>query len=576
MASPGLIKRRVPALQWLPRYDGAWLRPDVIAGVTTASVIVPKAMAYATLAGLPVQIGLYTVLVPTIVYAFLGTSRRLSVSTTTTLGILTAAEIAEIAPNAAVAEAVAVAATLTLAVGVVLVLASALRLGFVAQFISEPVLTGFKAGIGLVIVVDQMPKLLGVHFAKGSLFQNLASIVTHLPDTHRATLVIAAATVALMVVVARLTPRVPAPLLAVAAGIAASGLLGLQAIGVETVGTIPPGLPGFAAPQVSLLPQLWPGAVGIALMSFTESIAVGRAFSRRGEARPDPNQELFALGAANVAGGLFATMPGGGGTSQTAVNSRAGARSQVAALVAAAATIAVLWFLAPLISLMPQATLAAVVIVTSVGLIDVADLAAIRRVRTVEFRWAVAAMAGVVVLGTLPGILVAIILSMGSLLRQANDPPLYVLGRKPGTDVFRARSPEHPEDESFPGLLIVRTEGRIYFANAQRLVDKATALVATTHPKVVLLDCSAVPDIEYTALKGLIDIEGSLRESGIELWLAALNPAALAVIQRVPLGEQLGRTRMHFNVPIAVARYLAEWQGHAPGSEATAGPGATL
>jgi MFS superfamily sulfate permease-like transporter len=217
---------------------------------------------------------------------------------------------------------------------------------------------------------------------------------------------------------------------------------------------------------------------------------------------------------------------------------------------------------------MPQATLAAVVIVTSMGLIDVSDLAAIRRVRTVEFRWAAAAMAGVVILGTLPGILVAIILSMLSLLRQANDPPLYVLRRKPRTDVFRPTSEQHPEDESFPGLLIIRTEGRIYFANAQRLVDKAVVLVGAARPEVVLLDCSAVPDIEYTALKSLIDLEASLRESGIALWLAALNPAALAVIQRVPLGEQLGRDRMHFNVPVAVATYLAKRQGHATGASA--------
>lgn len=555
MKVPGFIRRRIPALEWLPRYESAWFRPDVIAGVTTASVIVPKAMAYATLAGLPVQVGLYTVLLPTLVYALLGTSRVLSVSTTTTLGILTAAEIAERVPHASPEQAVAVATTLAVAVGAVLVIAAALRLGFVAQFISDPVLTGFKAGIGLVIVVDQLPKLLGVHFEKGSVFQNVVSTARHLPETHPATLVLAVATIALMIVVARLTPRVPAPLLAVVAGVAASGLLALQAMGVETVGTIPPGLPAFAAPQLSLLPQLWPAAVGIALMSFTESIAVGRAFSRRGEPRPDANQELLALGVANTVGGLFGAMPGGGGTSQTAVNFRGGARSQVAALVAGAATVAVLWFLAPLISLMPQATLAAVVIVTSIHLIDVADLAAIRRVRIFEFRWAAAAMAGVVILGTLPGILVAIILSMLSLLRQANDPPLHVLGRKPGTDVFRPRTPEHPEDESYPGLLLVRTEGRIYFANAQRLVDKLMALVARERPKVLVLDCRAVPDIEYTALKSLIELEASLSETGVELWLASLNPAALAVIQRVPFGERLGRARMHFNLALAVGKY---------------------
>ena len=554
MAAPRLT-RVVPVLNWLPRYRREQWRTDAVAGVTTASVIVPKAMAYATLAGLPVQVGLYTVLVPTLVYALLGTCGRLSVSTTTTLGILTAAEIAEIGPQATPAEALTIATTLALAVGLVLLQAGLLRLGFVAQFISEPVLTGFKAGIGLVIVVDQVPKLLGIHFDKGSLLHNVLAIVAHVPEAHGITFALAAATIVLMVLLPRLLPRVPGPLVAVSAGIAASGLLALASLGVATAGSIPSGLPPFTPPDVELLPKLWPGAVGIALMSFTESIAVGRAFGRRGEPRPEANQELFALGAVNVMGGLFGAMPAGGGTSQTAVNARAGALSQMAALVTGAATLAVLWFLAPLISLMPDATLAAVVIVTSVHLIDVHDLSAIRRVRTVEFRWAVAAMLGVVVLGTLPGILVAVILSMASLLRQANDPPVYVLGRKPGTDVFRPRSAEHFEDDIFPGLLLLRTTGRLYFANAQRVVDKALVLVAERCPAVVALDCSAVPDIEFTALRSLIDLEATLREQGIELWLASLNPAALEVIQRSRLAETLGRARMHFTPQAVVATF---------------------
>ena len=550
------MRRLVPALDWLPRYDRSHLRADAIAGVTTASVIVPKAMAYATLAGLPVQAGLYTVLLPTFVYALLGTSFRLSVSTTTTLGILTAAEIADLGPDATPAEAVAIATTLAVAVGVVLALAGALRLGFVAQFISEPVLTGFKAGIGLVIVVDQLPKLLGVHFDKGTLLQNVLSVISHVPQSHGPTLALAVGTIVLMVAIGRFAPRIPGPLVAVAAGIAASGLLHLPSLGVETAGNIPAGLPPLTLPDPALLPRLWPGAVGIALMSFTESIAVGRAFSRRGEPRPDANQELLALGVVNGLSGLFGAMPAGGGTSQTAVNVRAGATSQVAALVTAAATLAVLWLLAPLISLMPQATLAAVVIVTSIHLIDVGDLAAIRRVRTIEFRWAVAALLGVVVLGTLPGILVAVLLSMASLLRQANDPPVYVLGRKRGTDVFRPASAEHADDETFPGLLVLQTMGRLYFANAQRVADRVLALVASEKPSVVLLHCSAVPDIEYTALKSLVELEATLGEGGVELWISGLSPAALAVIQRAGLFERLGRGRMHFNVQVAVSRFL--------------------
>jgi high affinity sulfate transporter 1 len=557
MAVRGFLAKLIPALEWLPAYNRDWLPRDVVAGLTTAAVILPKAMAYGALAGLPVQAGLYTALVPTAVYAFLGSSRRLSVSTTTTIGILTAAEVATVAPAGDPAQAMAVASTLAVMVGVLLVLASALRLGFLANFISDPVLTGFKAGIGVVIVVDQVPKLLDIHFHKGGFFENVLAIVRHSPETSLVTLAVAAATIAIMAVLPKLSPRVPAPLIAVGAAIAASGLMGLGTAGVALVGAIPPGLPALVLPDQSLFVGMWPAALGIALMSFTESIAAGRAFAKTGEHRPGANQELFATGLANAGGGLFGGMPGGGGTSQTAVNARAGACSQMSGIVTAGSTVAVLLFLAPLISLMPLATLAAVVIATSVGLISLPELDAIRRVRRAEFIWAVAAMAGVILLGTLPGILAAVILSLGFLISQANDPPVYVVGRKPGTDVYRPRTGEHPDDETFPGLLILRTEGRIYFANAQRIADKMAPIIRDAQPRVVLLDCGAVPDIEFTALKMLVEAEERLRNVGIELWIARLNPAALEVVQRSPLGQRLGRERMFFNVHRAVDTYLA-------------------
>ena len=552
MNAAAWLRNRLPVLAWWPRYERAWFRSDLVAGVTTASVIIPKAMAYAALAGLAVQVGLYTALLPMAVYALLGSSLRLSVSTTTTIGILTAAEISRLAPGASAGQAATVATSLALLVGVILILASVLRLGFVAQFISEPVLTGFKAGIGIVIIVDQLPKLLGLHLPKASVLQTALGLLQELPHRSQPTVVLSIATIAVMLLLARFVPRAPAPLLAVALGIGASAVMGLAVLGVETIGRIPSGLPRFSAPDASLFESLWPGALGIALMSFTESIASGRAFAKSGERRPDANQELLALGAGNVLGGLFGAMPAGGGTSQTAVNTRAGARTQVSSLVTTGATAIVIVLLAPLIALMPQATLATVVIVTSIPLIDPAAFASIRRVRTIEFRWAVAAMLGVIVLGTLPGILVAIILSMVSLLRQANDPAVHVLGRKPGTDVFRPRTPEHPEDEAAPGLLVLRPEGRIYFANAQRIADKVTALVHEAKPGSVVLDLSAVPDIEYTALKTITEMEASLRGSGRVLILAALNPAALAVVQRSPLGPLLGRERMFFTVHQAV------------------------
>jgi MFS superfamily sulfate permease-like transporter len=249
-------------------------------------------------------------------------------------------------------------------------------------------------------------------------------------------------------------------------------------------------------------------------------------------------------------------MSGGGGTSQTAVNLKAGARTQVASLVTSGVTLATLLFLAPVMGLIPQATLAAVVIATSVGLIHLADFRAIHRFRTREFRWALVACVGVVVLGTLKGILAAVILSMLSLLYMANNPPIYVLRRKRGTDVFRPASAEHPEDESFPGLLILRTEGRVYFGNAQNIGDGLWPLVREARPKVLLLDCGGIPGFEFTALKMLGEGEAKLRAEGVELWLAALSTESLALIRASPLGEILGRERMFFTVKRAADAYV--------------------
>jgi anti-anti-sigma factor len=253
-------------------------------------------------------------------------------------------------------------------------------------------------------------------------------------------------------------------------------------------------------------------------------------------------------------------MPAGGGTSQTAVNRSAGCRTQVAGLVAAIVGIAVLLILAPVFGIIPLATLAAVVIATSIPLISPKEFRSIRRIRHVEFRWAFVAFLGVVLLGTLQGIAIAVCLSLLSILYHANHPPVYVLGRKPNTDVFRPISDKHPDDEEFPGLLIVRTEGRVHFANAQRIGDKVWPMIHEQKPKVVLIDCSAIPDIEYTALKMLIDMEEKLREKGIMLWLAALNPEVSNVIDHSGFGRILGKERISLNVEQAVKKYVAEFK----------------
>lgn len=533
------------------------LTADVVAGLTTAAVVLPKSMAYATIASLPVQVGLYTAVVPMLVYAVLGSSRPLSVSTTTTLAILTAAELGQAAPDGAPERLLAATAMLAVLTGAFLAVAGVLRLGFLAKFISEPVLVGFKAGIGLVIVVDQLPKFLGVHIEKAGWLHNLLATAAQLPGVSIPTLMIALVTVGILVGLEHFLPHSPAPLIAVAAAIALSAWLGLAAAGVSTVGPIPSGLPRFVLPDWSLARMLWPGALGIALMSFTETIAAGRAFAERGEPRPRPNRELIATGAANLAGGLFGGMPAGGGTSQTAVNRHAGARTKLAGAVTALAGVATLLFLAPVLALMPNATLAAVVIVTSLPLISISGFRRIRQYRVLEFTWTVAACAGVVILGTLNGILVAVVLSLLALMYLANNPKVYVMARKPGTDVFRPVSAEHPGDETVPGLLILRTDGRVHFGNVEHLGDQMWALIHAAQPTVILLDCSSIDGFEYTALTALAEGEERVGQEGMELWLAELSPEALPQVQRSELGRVLGRERMHFTVALAVEAFKA-------------------
>lgn len=543
---------------WFTSYRKEWLRPDVIAGLTTAAVVIPKAMAYATIAGLPVEVGLYTAFLPMVIYAVLGTSRVLSVSTTTTLAILAAADLGAAVPSADPTALLTASATLTLLVGTMLVLASILRLGFIANFISEPVLIGFKAGIGVVIVLDQIPKILGVHLAHGTFTQNLLATLHSIPQASLATLAVGIFMIALLAGMERFTPKAPAPLLAVAAGIGGAYLLNLHAHGVELVGHIPQGLPSLTMPALSLVEKLWPGALGIALMSFTETIAAGRAFVKGDEPSPQPNRELLASGLANAGGALLGAMPGGGGTTQTAVNRLAGARTQLSEIVTAAMTLVTMLLLAPLISMMPQATLAAVVIVYSIGLIKPAEFREILVVRRTEFIWALVAFTGVVLVGTLKGIIVAIIVSMVALAYQAADPPVYVLGRKPGTNVFRPRSDKYPEDETFPGLLLLRYEGRIFFINAEHIAEKTRLLVEEAQPRVVALHLRGVPDLEYTALKMLVEGEKRCRDRGIAVWLVGMNPRVLDVIRKSPLGKTLGDEAMLFNLEIAVAKFLGK------------------
>jgi len=551
------VSFRPPLLDWLSLYRGEWLRLDVLAGLTTAAVVIPKAMAYATVAGLPIELGIYTAIIPALVYAVLGTSRVLSVTTTTTIAILVGAQLGAVVPDGDPARLLQALCTLALMVGAVLTLASVLRLGFFADFVSYPVQVGFKAGIGFVIIADQAPKLFGFKIHKEGFFRDVWAIVQALPKTILITAVIGVGSIVVLTLIKKFLPKWPAPLIVLGAAIAAAGAWSLQSQGVSLVGAVPSGLPSFRLPDLSLAQALWPGALGIALMSFTETIAVSRAFARSDDPPLKPNVELFATGAGNVVGGFLGALPSGGGASQTATNLGTGARTQLSCITSALVAVLAALFLSPVIALMPNAALAGVVIVYSLGLIQPGEFRDMLHVRRTEFIWAVAAMLGVMTLGTLKGILVAIVISLFALGYQVANPRVYVLGRERGTTKFRPRSAEHPEDEFEPGLLLVRLEGRVFFLNAERIGDQIRDLIAEGRPRVVVLDLRAVFDLEYSALKMLIDAEARGRAAGVQLWLGAMQPDVETIVKRSPLGVALGPERIFNSIDTAVTRFRA-------------------
>jgi SulP family sulfate permease len=491
---------------WARGYRRAWLGPDLVAGAVASCVVVPQAIAYASLAGLPVQLGLYAALVGMLVYALLGSSRPLSVSVTSTISIITATAVAGSKDPAATAALLAIVA------GVLLVVAGVVRLGFLADLISLPILSGYKAGIGLVILSSQLGKVLGIPVDGDGFFENVADVLRGLDDVNGAALALGGATIVMLLVLPRLVPGVPAPLVAVAAGIVVVATLDPD---IDVVGTVPAGLPGFQVPAFDGWRDLVPAAGGIALMAAVESLAAARALARRDDPPVNADRELRALGAANFANGLFQAFPGGGGLSQSAVQDGAGARTQLASVACAAVVVLVLTVLTGLLEDLAQATLGALVVVAAAGLVKPADLRMIARVRTRDFALALVAFAGVLVLGVLNGILVAVFVSIAVLIYQANRPPVDVV---------------HEE----AGVVVLRPRGGLYFANVRRTKERIVAAIEAVDPtpRVAILDLVAVPDLEITAVAALHDLADDLRDRGTRLWVASLTPGGLQMIER--------------------------------------------
>jgi high affinity sulfate transporter 1 len=541
---------KLPLYRSILPYEGSWLRPDLIAGLTVWAVLVPEALAYASIAGVSPVVGLYAAPAALVFYAALGSSRHLVVGPMSATAALSAATVAKFAGGGS-DRFVQLTVALALITGLIALVAGLLRLGFLANYISEPVIKGFIVGLALTIIAGQLPKLFGVPSGSGNFFEKIWDLLTKLDDTSGLTLLVGIASLALVFGLRRFAPVVPASLVAVAFGVALVKLFDLDQHGVAIVGHIDSGLPPLGLPDhvhpKDYLDLAGP-AVGVMLVGFAEGLGAAKTYAARAHYEIDVNRELLGLGAANLGAGLSAGMVVNGSLSKTAVNGSAGARSQLSGLTVAALTIVTLLFLTSLFEDLPEATLAAVVIAAVIELVDIRSLVRLYRIFTgpgrrfglaprPDFVAAVAALLGVTVFDTLPGLFIGIAVSFLLLLYRASAPHIAVLGAVPGAPGHYADVRRDSANTELPGLLLLRPEAGLFFANADHVRTQILAQVERERPVAVILDAETVPYIDVTAVTMLDELAGTLELRGVKLVVAHDIGMVRDVVRRASDGE---------------------------------------
>jgi len=530
-----IAERLLPALSWLPSYRGDWLLPDVLAGLAVWAVMVPEGMAYAGIVGVPPIMGLYTIVLPLIAYALLGTSRLLVVGPDTATGLISALTVGAIAVQGT-PDFNALTSTLAILIGAFFLLFGALRMGWVAAFIPTPVMRGFIEGLVCVTIIGQVPHLLGIEGASGNFFTKLRFVIRDLPEAALAPVLTGSLSLAGMLALRRLAPRLPAALVVAVAATVLVGLLGGEAAGVNVVGELPSGLPHLTLPRFDLavLQELAPGALAIVLVGYAEALGGAKAAAMQGGGDIDPNQELIAHGPANILSGLFGGFLVVGSLSKTSVAMAAGARSQLANLVAAVFCFLTLVLLTPLFRGMPHPALAAIVIAAMLHLSKPGYLRDLFARSRWEFALAATVIAGELVLGVPHGIALGVALSLLMLIYLTSHPQGAVLGQLPGEEAYRDVR-RHPEATTFPGLLIWRIGGELFFASIGHLNEGLKAAVAANRPpaKHILLDADSMDFIDTSACDALLNSIKELQSQGITLAFARVRDE---VRERMRLG----------------------------------------
>jgi SulP family sulfate permease len=556
MSARSITARLVPILQWLPGYERAWLRGDLSAGLTVGVMLIPQGMAYAMLAGLPPIHGLYSVTLPLVIYALLGTSRQLAVGPSAMVALLVVSSVATLAPTGS-AEFVGLAAVLALMVGVIQLAMGIFRLGFLVNFLSHPVVSGFVSASALVIGVNQLNYLLGIDLPRSKyVHEILLEAAGKFSSINPWALVIGAGAIALLLVLRRLDKRLPGALLVVLLGTLLAWAIGVEAKSVAIVGSVPAGLPGISLPAVGwgALRSLLPIALTISFIGFAESIAVAKAMqARHRDYRLDYDQELVALGVANLAACVVRGFPVTGGFSRTAVNDQAGAKTGLASLLSAAVIVLTLLFLTPMFYFLPKAVLAAVIMVAVFGLVDLAEPIRLWRTERADFFMLGATFVATLVFGIEQGILAGMLLSLGALIYRSSRPHFAVLGKLPGLELYR-NVLRFPEAVPPANAVIIRFDEQLYFANAEFFRDTVEREIAKRGGGViaVILDASSISSIDSSGAHVLDELIDQLESRGITLHISGAIGPLRDRLALHGIAQKLGGGRLHPHVADAV------------------------
>jgi len=567
MADQGARSRLTPGLDRMLRYERSWLRGDVLAGVTVAAYLVPQVMAYAEVAGLPPVVGLWAVVGAMTVYAVLGSSRQLSVGPESTTALMTAVAVGPLAAGDPSRYAT-LAAALALVVAALCVLGWVARLGFLGELLSKPVLVGYLAGVAVIMIVSQLDTVTGVEVDGATPVQEVVSFLGGLANAQLPTVVLAGAVLVGLLVGSRLLPRAPVPLIAI---LVAAGAVAVLDLDVAVVGAVPAGLPMPTLPDVGVsdLTALLLPAVGVAVVAYTDNTLTARAFATRGDYRIDPNQELLALGGANLAAGLSQGFPVSSSGSRTVIGDSLGSRSQLYSLVAVACVLLVLLALNDLLAAFPSAALGALVVWAALRLVDLAELRRIARFRRSELVLALSTTAAVLVVDILYGVLVAVGLSVLDLLRRVARPHDGILGYAPGVAGMHDID-DYPDARQVPGLVVYRYDSPLFFANAEDFKRRALEAVDDGAEQPVewfLLNAEANVQVDLTSVDALDELRQELENRGIVLALARVKSELYDELTRAELVERVGEHRIFATLPTAVAAFVVDYtarHGHPP------------